>query len=491
MAKPTILFVTNQELGQATVVLSVAHEFLIRQSHDVHIASFSQLEPEISKLNAQAARATLLQSSSTTATFHALPGRTMFEAAMDRGSSSSSSSSTWFNAHNIGFFGARQAYTKLCNVVVPWTGDEYIEVYRRCIEIIKEVQPSIVVIEPLLAQAIDACRKLGRKYAILSPNTAKDHVVQPMLGNLWKFPVLCSGYAFPLPWKHILPNAFLAICAGLTFANSRVFKDIDERRHAEGISGPYPVMASSVKKPTPVLMASRPEIDFPCFVPDCITSCGPILRPCAPIDEECPDLAKWLSRRPTVLVNLGSNVCFNRDQTRKFADGLRMLLNARPDVQVLWKLKPDRKVEAADWIPEAVKVIFDEVFAGRVRIEEWLHVEPICILQSGQICCMVHHGGANSYNETILAGVPQIVLPVWFDTYDFAARVEYLGVGVWGSKTSAPAINGLELGKAFLHVLHSEKSLTIRDKAKTIAAKLGSSEGRVVACEKLLELMEK
>ncbi|KAL4978577.1 hypothetical protein BDW66DRAFT_158090 [Aspergillus desertorum] len=481
MAKPTILFVTNQELGQATVILSVAHEFLIRRSHDVHIASFPQLELEVTKLNAQAARAAraaLLQSSSATATFHALPGRTMFEAAMCKGSSSNSSSASWFNAHSIGFFGARQAYTMLCAVVMPWTGDEYIAVYRRCIEIIKGVQPSIVVIEPLLAQAIDACRTLGSKYAILSPNTAKDHVVQPMLGNFWRFPVLCSGYSFPLPWKLILPNAFLAICAGLTFANSRVFKAIVERRHAEGITGPYPVMVCSAKNRTPVLIASRPEIDFPCFVPDCITSCGPILRPCAPINEEHPELAKWLSKGSTVLVNMGSNVCFSRDQARKFADGLRMLLDARPDIQVLWKLKPDRKVEAADWIPEAVKEIFDEVSSGRVRIEEWLPVEPICILQSGRICCMVHHGGANSYNEAIQAGVPQIVLPVWFDTYDFAARVEYLEVGVWGSKTSAPAINGPELGRAFLCVLHSEESYTIRDNAKTIAAKLGSSEGR-------------
>ncbi|KAL4820097.1 hypothetical protein BDW67DRAFT_172886 [Aspergillus spinulosporus] len=478
MAKPAVLFVTNTELGQATVVLSVAYEFLIRQSHNVHIASFPQLESEVSKLNAQAARATQLQPSSATAIFHILPGRTMFEAAMSRGGSSSSSSSSWFNAHNIGFFGAPQAYTMLCGVMVPWTGDEYIAVYRRCVEIIKEVQPRIVVIEPICAQAIDACQTLGCKYAILSPNTAKDHVVQPMLGNLWKFPVLCSGYSFPLPWKHILPNAILAICAGLTFANSHVIKAIDERRHAEGITGPYPVMASLAKNQTPLLIASRPEIDFPCFLPDSIASCGPILRPCDPIEEGCPELAEWLSRGPTVLVNLGSNVCFDRDQTSKFADGLRMLLDARPDVQVLWKLKPNRKVESAFWIPEAMEEIFDEVLAGRVRIEEWLPVEPICILGSGQICCMVHHGGANSYNEAIQAGVPQIVLPVWFDTYDFAARVEYLGVGVWGSKTSAPAINGPELGKALLRVLHSKESSTIRDKAKTIAVKLGFSEGR-------------
>ncbi|RDW90469.1 glycosyltransferase family 1 protein [Aspergillus mulundensis] len=496
MAKPSILFVTNQELGQATVALAVAHEFLIRQSHDVHIASFPGLEPTVSHLNVQV-QATLLQSSSTSATFHALPGRSMAEAVMfgtgsnpSSRSSSGSPSSSWFNSHDIGLFGARKAYPMLCGLMVPWTGDEYIAAYNRCIEIIKEVQPSIVVIEPLLAQAIDACRMLQCKYVILSPNTAKDHVVQPYLANLWKFPSLCSGYSFPVPWKYVLPNAYLAISGGLTFFNSPVFKAIDERRHAEGITGPYPVMMSSEKSPTPILMASHPAIDFPCFIPDGITSCGPILRPCAPISEACPDLAKWLKYGPTILINLGSLVCYDRIQARKFADGLRMILDARPDVQVLWKLKPDRKVEPADWIPEALMDIFDEVSVGRVRIEEWLPVEPICILQSGRVCCMVHHGGANSYNEAARAGVPQIVLPVWFDTYDFAARVEYLGIGVWGSKTSAPAVNVPELGKAFLTVLHSEDCTTIRDNAKAIASKLGSSEGRVVACEKIIEMLE-
>jgi hypothetical protein len=68
--------------------------------------------------------------------------------------------------------------------------------------------------------------------------------------------------------------------------------------------------------------------------------------------------------------------------------------------------------------------------------------------------------------------------------------VEYLGVGVWGSKTSAPGINGPELGKAFLRVLESEFASPMREKAKTIASKLASSEGRVVACEKIIELMD-
>ncbi|KAL4933580.1 uncharacterized protein BDV17DRAFT_279222 [Aspergillus undulatus] len=458
----TILFLTNKELGQATVILAVAHEFLIRQSYAVHIASFPGLETAVFQLNAQAT-ATYKSTSSTaltsvgyasTATFHALPGPNMTQAV-----TGSKPYSSWFATHEIGFFGAQRAYGPLCTFAAPWSGDDHVACFKRCVEIIKQVEPGIVVVEPLLAMGIDACRTLGVKYAMLSPNSVKDHVVQANLGNLWKYPVICSGYTYPLPWKHILPNAYLAICAGVALARSPSINAINERRHAEGIKGPYPIMSSMDENPAPVLMASREETDYPSFVPDHITRCGPILRPCGSVSEERSELAKWLAQRPTVLINLGSNVCFNSEQARKFAIGLRVLLNARPDNQALWKLKPDRATEAADWIPSALKCIMDEVTDG-----------------TGHVCCMVHHGGANSYNEAVRAGVPQIVLPVWFDTYDYASRVEYLGIGVWGSKPSAPAINGPELGKAFIRVLHSEESSTMRQKAKVIASKLHNTD---------------
>ncbi|KAL2838488.1 hypothetical protein BJX68DRAFT_272566 [Aspergillus pseudodeflectus] len=54
MAKPTVLFLTNSELGQAMVCLAVAHEFLIRSKYAVHVASFSPLEPAIAQLNTRA-----------------------------------------------------------------------------------------------------------------------------------------------------------------------------------------------------------------------------------------------------------------------------------------------------------------------------------------------------------------------------------------------------------------------------------------------------
>ncbi|KAL2808805.1 hypothetical protein BJX63DRAFT_424316 [Aspergillus granulosus] len=467
MAKPAVLFLTNSELGQATVCLAVAHEFLIRSKHAVHIASFSPLEPAIPHLNAQAAA--LSQSTASTATFHTVTGRSMVTAYQDNHPENQG-----FGTHVIGFHGALRAYSVLFEAILPWGPSEYMEAYHSCVKIIRKLQPCIVAVDPIFPQGLDACQTLQCKYVILSPNTVKEHIVQPMLSNLWKFPILCSGYSYPLPWRHILPNACLALTLAVRVSQSSTIKAINERRHAEGLPGSYPISFLTAGD-SPLLIASHPEIDFPSFIPNHVTMCGPILRPSPSLSEGCPDLAKWLSQRPTVVANLGSHVCFNSIQTRNVADGLRMLFDAQPKIQVLWKLKPDHREGASDWVAAALTGILDEILDKRVWIEAWLPVEPISILQNRNVRCMVHHGGANSYNEAIRAGVPQVILPVWYDTYDFAQRVEYLGVGLWGSKTSAPAINGPELGEALIRVLHSEESSSMQEKAKSIASKMGNT----------------
>jgi hypothetical protein len=43
-----IIFLTSSEYGQANVVLAVAYELLLRQEHDIHIASFAPLEGRVS-----------------------------------------------------------------------------------------------------------------------------------------------------------------------------------------------------------------------------------------------------------------------------------------------------------------------------------------------------------------------------------------------------------------------------------------------------------
>lgn len=80
---------------------------------------------------------------------------------------------------------------------------------------------------------------------------------------------------------------------------------------------------------------------------------------------------------------------------------------------------------------------------------------------------------------------------MWIDTYDFATRVEWLGIGVWGSRTAAPRVKAPELGGALVRVIDSSESDKMREKAMMIARGLGGgSSGRSVACEKIIELSQ-
>lgn len=75
-------------------------------------------------------------------------------------------------------------------------------------------------------------------------------------------------------------------------------------------------------------------------------------------------------------------------------------------------------------------------------------------------------------------GAPQIILPQWLDTYDCATRVEWLGIGVHGSRKSAPEIEATEFAAAIEKALFDER---IRSKAASIRDLCKETEGRTVA----------
>lgn len=71
---------------------------------------------------------------------------------------------------------------------------------------------------------------------------------------------------------------------------------------------------------------------------------------------------------------------------------------------------------------------------------------------------------------------------MWFDTYEYAARVKYLDIGVWVRWNHSSTKNGKKLANALLHVV---QSTSMQIKAMTLAVRLGPVEGRVVAWEKI------
>ncbi|KAF4625106.1 hypothetical protein G7Y89_g13063 [Cudoniella acicularis] len=455
----SILFITNSELGQASVILAVAHEFLIRPEYDVHIASFTALKNSISELNEDASRAS--SNSVSKATFHVIDGKSMKEAT--------GRATEFLEMHPHGINGALYAYDN----------------------IIKDICPDIVAVDPLFSQGVDACNNLGQKCVILSPNTLKELVLQDQPGAtpLTKFPAMASGFPYPLPWYYIPANIYLIF----RFLKARRINPrlvtLAKYRETHGLASKIPCMFEGFGD-APILLPSTTEIDYDFVVPKHATSCGPIIRPFEPIAQTHPEMDRWLKQRPTVLVNLGSHILFDAEFAAQFASGLRVLLDSRADIQILWKLKTQGQTKKQLYGDGgALEVISEAIKDGQVRIEDWLPAQPIAILESGNVICMVHHGGANSYHEAISAGIPQIVLPVWIDTYDFALRVEHLGIGAWGNRTAAPRVEASELGKALVRVVNTDESAGMAANARVLAEPFRKREGRVVAFKRIVEAL--
>jgi hypothetical protein len=396
MAKQSILFITNSELGQSTVVLAVAYEFLLRSEYDVHVASFPALEKAVLELNNDVSKLSGVPTPNK-ARFHTIAGKSMKEALQG--------TTGFIEMHPPGVAGAVAAYKEVVPATMGcWRGAEYMIGYSSTCEIINEIQPSFCCVDPLFSQGTDACNELGQKFCLLSPNTFKDHVIvqQPAGGAIWKFPQLCSAFSYPMDWYHTFANIYLTFKIVQSRATNPLIKEINEYRHSCGIKGDLPSLFGGHGDNVNIVCMSTPETELPFWVPSTVTGAGPILLPTLPITQTHPELANWLSLRPTILINLGSHILFDEEFATEFATGLRVLLDRRPDIQILWKLKAQDETKERLYSKDGgFQIIAKELAEGRVRIEEWLPAEPIAILRSGSVICMIHHGGSNSYHEAI------------------------------------------------------------------------------------------
>lgn len=190
--------------------------------------------------------------------------------------------------------------------------------------------------------------------------------------------------------------------------------------------------------------------------------------------------------------NLGTQLKITASEALEFALAVRELLDAADkNLQILWKLK--RTTEGFSWDGEWETVraaLLPEIEAGRVRIVPWVKADPCAVLQSGHIVCSVHHGGASSHHEALVAGLPQVILPAWLDCFDFGNRAEMNGYGIRANKTAAPRWNRHEFGGALKEVIVSKRAATFKANAKRLASSHSAAAGRDKAAKVILEMLE-
>lgn len=208
-----------------------------------------------------------------------------------------------------------------------------------------------------------------------------------------------SGHPFPVPWSLIPQNIYLQLRFILGVLITPAINAKRAYLIERGVKDPINFIDAH-REDVPWLSAAFPEAGLPLpYLPDNVTQCGPIVLDVAPAEEQDAELAAWLKRAPTMLVNLGSTVRYDEPRAIAMAQALVIVFEST-DTQVLWKFRRDHDTDYND---DWKKPLEKYIASGRLRLEAWLKVDPVSLLNTGDIVVSVHHGGANSYYETVLS----------------------------------------------------------------------------------------
>ncbi|KAK3899392.1 hypothetical protein C8A05DRAFT_36984 [Staphylotrichum tortipilum] len=497
-----VLLLTNSEHGQANVFLATSYALLTLPDADVevHFASFPPIQPAVSSTSAHARRD---RPSARPIVFHALDGNDMV-TAWSRPEILAEQAAL-YTPSAVPLVHAVRRGLLLLKVMLPWSGDEFVRLMKAVVKVVEEVGPDVVAVDPAFAPGLTALRGLGCRFVVLAPNTIKDFAMplQPRGEALWKYPCIGTPYPFPPP-PPLLPQNTLFTLLSLLLS---ILLDPTRRALTRYLSTHFPTARlttlsdlslnphfAGTDRATKFLVANLPEIEFPLsYLPKHIVPCGPMLRPARAVGEMDCELAGWLEQAEAgvVYINLGTHVFYGEGLAGEVARAVRVLLDrvAGKGVRVLWKIPRGPGKDGGVFGEGSVveRVLGGELREGTVRVVEWLEAEPAAVLAVGTVVCAVHHGGANSFLESVAAGVPQVILPLWMDTFDFARRAELLGIGRWGNRVAGTLCERGELGSVLIDLIAGERSSGYRQKARELAelCKKGGG-GRVIAARHIL-----
>jgi len=79
-------------------------------------------------------------------------------------------------AHSSDMKGALAGYKMIPIYICAWGPVEYVKGMDEVVRVVGEVNPDVVVVDPIFNIGIGACRSLGRKWVVLIPNTLKEAV---------------------------------------------------------------------------------------------------------------------------------------------------------------------------------------------------------------------------------------------------------------------------------------------------------------------------
>lgn len=80
------------------------------------------------------------------------------------------------------------------------------------------------------------------------------------------------------------------------------------------------------------------------------------------------------------------------------------------------------------------------------------------------------------------------MLPLWFDCYNIASTAEYLGIGIWAGRDTAPIWNSDTISDGILRALNGEEGKRMREKSAALSKITRSYGGREAAAAEIARL---
>ncbi|KAH8658089.1 UDP-glucoronosyl and UDP-glucosyl transferase family protein [Xylariales sp. PMI_506] len=474
-----VVFFTLAESGQLNVQLATA-QALVEEHPDVevHFASFSLVRDKIERVSSFARKR---NPAVREFVYHEMPGPDRI-SSLWRGMNCTGTLECL--GHPPGAAGAELLALQLELALWSWTGDEHLAIYQRAIDIVQEVDPAVAVVDYAFRPPLDALASINHNHLVITPLAAADIISmdQPYMQGLWKYPAWGTGFSFPVPWRQIPENIYVnfrLLYNILTHPHTReTIKVLKERGiSANGLSIPRPDV--------PFITQTLPEASVPVFIPEAVTCAGAILLETAPAVEQDAELVEWVGNAHTVVINLGSLFKYSEERAFTMAQAVQSLLE-NTQVQVLWKVAKEY-----DFADDFTRHLSSYIAQDRLRIMSWFTVDTLSLLQLENVVASVHHGGSSSFNEATVAGVPQVVIPMWEDLYNFAQLAEDLGIGIYATRGTAPNWTIAGIVEPILQVLdQGEVGEKTRLEAKRIGDIVRPKPGRHIAAREVAKLME-
>ncbi|WP_328648437.1 glycosyltransferase [Amycolatopsis sp. NBC_00348] len=286
--------------------------------------------------------------------------------------------------------------------------------YRALEEIVREVEPALMVIDSLLHAGFELAVTYGIPYVVSAPFSPSN-----LVNKLPKtYPAPHSGLPQDMtPKQRRENNAFRRRRGRLFIADSLLRKRVVEyvKSNKElGVSRLAAKYTSRIDQARLVFSYTLAELDYPLEIPEHFRMLGAILPPIPELPAE-QDVKGWLDRHESVVyMGFGTVARLGATEVANLVEVVRRLYG---DHSVLWRL------------PAAAHKLLPDDLPANLRIEKWLPSQ-LDVLAHPHVRAHFTHGGGNGFVESLYFGKPLLTRPLFVDCYDQAVRGRDLGVGL-------------------------------------------------------------